>query len=300
MAEGSAVAARHWYSTASQIEESYLPVGLPGYYSVRGDWFLAVATGSRSAHLGDRALDVLISRRANLRRLQLGVGLPTRDVVDEDEYKQLRTKLVAADSEERLRHVMYGDLLKLGPDQHKKRGGVFDFHWLWRSHLKHYDRHAVIWQKWLHRLVRWWIGSMRNDLSRRKLTGFEVYDRLWDVGTKPILTCDNRLEEWRRAMEKEKKEKKEKEERERREEQEARDGKPRERTVAPSKRVMQLESLQEFPERCRFLIAALQAATPASSPPDPRDDNQPTDTGRDDGESGNGRSGGALQKTAGA
>lgn len=79
-----AIAARHWYKTACMAasngektghsSELMVAVRLPGHYSARGDWFLAAAKGSRSARLAERAIDVLSSRRANILRLQRGVG----------------------------------------------------------------------------------------------------------------------------------------------------------------------------------------------------------------------------------
>src|SRR5207253_6051294 len=90
-----AAAARHWYSTASIAYRklgtgiaadspsgggSLIPTRLPGRFSVRGDWDLAIAKGSLSTRLGERALDLLSSRRAQIERLRNGLGLPTRDV----------------------------------------------------------------------------------------------------------------------------------------------------------------------------------------------------------------------------
>ncbi len=85
-ADATAVASRHWYQTACDFQdrapvgESLVALRLPGHFSVRGDWFLAVARNSRSMRLADRALDLLSTRRANVDRLQLGLGLPTRKI----------------------------------------------------------------------------------------------------------------------------------------------------------------------------------------------------------------------------
>jgi len=85
----TAISARHWYSTATLATKNsdpldpLVPVGLPGSYSVRGDWFLAVAKGSRSPLLADRAMDLLSSRLSNMTRLQYGLGLPTRITLKE-------------------------------------------------------------------------------------------------------------------------------------------------------------------------------------------------------------------------
>ena len=78
-ADEDAVAIRTWYATGvhAQSERSGLvPVRLPGGFSVRGDWFLGVARGSRSMELARRAIDNLRSTSMNLKRFREGVGLP--------------------------------------------------------------------------------------------------------------------------------------------------------------------------------------------------------------------------------
>lgn len=110
-AQSDAVAVRHWYKTASTPilpaagdaaavaharQHGRIPVRLPGYYAMRGDWHLAVARGSRSDKLADRALDILSSRRANRARLHMGVGLPTRDISSGASLRDTRTLLRAS------------------------------------------------------------------------------------------------------------------------------------------------------------------------------------------------------------
>lgn len=61
-ASGRAVASREWYHTASAMmkqfpERRLVPLSNCGSYSVRGDWSLAVAAGSRSEIVAHRALD---------------------------------------------------------------------------------------------------------------------------------------------------------------------------------------------------------------------------------------------------
>ena len=98
-ADRTAVAARHWYKTAAAHSDEFdtndplLPLRLPGHFSVRGDWFLAVQEGSRSDRLADQALDLLSSRRANIARLQHGLGLPTRVTVADLRDDSIRVKL---------------------------------------------------------------------------------------------------------------------------------------------------------------------------------------------------------------
>ena len=56
-------------------KEPLVAVRLPGHFSVRGDWFLAVAGGSRSIRQAERALDLLNSRLGKRNSLADGSGL---------------------------------------------------------------------------------------------------------------------------------------------------------------------------------------------------------------------------------
>jgi hypothetical protein len=117
-----AVMVRHWYKTAAvapsahYTEEPALPVRLPGYFATRGDWYLAMAAGSRSYRLGTRALDLLNSRRANINRLQNGLGLPVRDIADPQSFERFRTKLSYVDRRQRRSTVSYAAMVSLGAD----------------------------------------------------------------------------------------------------------------------------------------------------------------------------------------
>jgi hypothetical protein len=185
-------------------------VGLPGYFSMRGDWFLTVAGGSRSERLASLALDMLNSRRANYERLQSGLGLPTRRIVEEEkelssppsDLSRVKTRILTshrkeekkdnreafdavADSEKhsgRSRHVLYDELIELGgPLNRKIRDGEMppnpeDFHWLWRSRLKYFHRHAKIWQDWVGEIILFW--QYMYYVNRDNWTiGFELYDQ---------------------------------------------------------------------------------------------------------------------------
>lgn len=174
-ADGNAVATRHWYKTASRNQrcpvtgELALPVRLPGYFSVRGDWFLAVAGGSRSERLGRRALDLFSSRRANFRRMELGIGLPTRDVSSKDDFHHLPTALRKHGNKGQVTPVTYSDLVGTG----QENGG--QFHWLWRSQLRHYHRQSQLIHSWLGQTVALW-QDLRNQIGPNWRDGFEVYD----------------------------------------------------------------------------------------------------------------------------
>jgi hypothetical protein len=164
-ASQDAIAARHWFSTASvavnkEGGSTLVPLGLPGSYSVRGDWFLAIARGSRSQRLGEHAIDLLSSRRGNIERLQSGLGLPVRDLpLGPEEHQELWTPLR---SEETGRHgvpITYSELRELGAvdctDNADGRGRE-NLNWIWRSTIWHYDLHARILQRWLCSLLRHW------------------------------------------------------------------------------------------------------------------------------------------------
>lgn len=190
-----AIAARHWYKTAcvaasngektGHPSELTVAVRLPGHYSARGDWFLATAKGSRSERLAERALDVLSSRRANILRLQAGLGLPTRDIVSDQHIGETRTSLRGPNSIGIIDNVKYGHLYEmLGASHASVQAGVDepqprsrDFHWFHRSGLEDYDRQSRPWRKWLSRLFLWTHQYHRQRRSRW-VGGFKPYDQL--------------------------------------------------------------------------------------------------------------------------
>lgn len=181
-AEGPAAATRHWYKTACGHQDCpvtrqpCLPVRLPGRFSVRGDWFLAVAGGSRSERLACRALDLLSTRRANFRRMELGIGLPTRDIAAPTEFDNLPTALVKRDHKGRTTSVTYGELI--GRDGKREiRDGSDHFSWFWRSRLRDYHRHNRPLQQWFAQAVAMW-KDVRNELGVKWKTGFDVYDNI--------------------------------------------------------------------------------------------------------------------------
>ena len=174
-----AVAARHWYASASDLQRNasvcdldYVPVRLPGCYSVRGDWFLAIARGSRSVLMGDRAIDLLSTRRASIVRLQTGMGLPVRDAhADAAElwtaiWMNDRTGTEPRSRKPRRPHdpgpcelptdrrVHYRELIELGGPVDQDGAVENGFRWLWRSRIRHYDRHSRILRRWLCGLLR--------------------------------------------------------------------------------------------------------------------------------------------------
>lgn len=207
-ASPQAVSARHWYKTASKfidslrpehLEDNWVPVRLPGHFSVRADWFLAVAGGSRSSRLADHALDLLSSQRSNVTRLQDGIGLPTRRLFD-TEAPHLRTRLISVPVKGKpLTNVEYEELRRIGAS---KNPDAEEFYWLWRSGIAAYNRHSRIWHKWLNRSLLWW-HSWRQRYGSNWNSGFEVYDLLTDAefGNEPIdqegLAKLQELESWK-------------------------------------------------------------------------------------------------------
>lgn len=174
-ASSSAVAARVWYKTASTLQkavgdEPLVPVRLPGNYSVRGDWYLAVAADSVSGRLAERALDLLSTRRANVERLRFGLGLPVRNLHVLDEPTHL---LVTRDGQKT--NVLYSELLAIaGPTDNAPPR---DFDWIWRGDLRNYERQNVAWLHW----ILAFFTRLRSVSPLDKLNfidNFEAYDKM--------------------------------------------------------------------------------------------------------------------------
>lgn len=189
------VAARTWYASAGDFQtfskdDWYVPAALPGSYSVRGDWFLAIARGSRSYLMGERAIDLLCTRRANLVRIQTGVGLPVRDNCEQ--RIGLWTTLWNGDRRSSAVHrITYQQLASLGGPmnvddageavksdgvQQRIEGG--NLRWLWRSRIKNYDRHARVFRRW----ICWMLRRFRDEAKVE--TGIELFDKA-NVGSQP-------------------------------------------------------------------------------------------------------------------
>jgi len=198
-ADGSGAATRHWYKTACGHQhcpitnELALPMRMPGHFSTRGYWFLAVAGGSRSERLGRRVLDLLSSRRANFRRMELGIGLPTRDIASRGRFIQLPTGLTKRDNEGRATAVTYGELIG---SNYERRD---DFHWLWRSQLRDYYRHSRLLHKWVGQVIAMW-QDLRSHLGSKWVTGFSIYDRVEVAGLADARSDLVKLDSWREFL----------------------------------------------------------------------------------------------------
>jgi hypothetical protein len=178
-----AVASREWYHTASAIMQStpdvkYVPLSLPGTHSVRGDWHLAAAKGSRSEVLAHRTLDMLCNRRNNLLRLQDGIGLPTRDILPDVSCGDLPTSMICFDENANRRiPLSYRDICALGCRPERR-----DFSWIWRSQISHYQRDSFYWRRWIARMIEehhnWFVPEVRSDAEavREVLKGKRASD----------------------------------------------------------------------------------------------------------------------------
>jgi len=193
----AAVAARHWYKTAVISEKTQfndrpsMPARLPGHFSVRGDWYLAVSEGSRSKRLANLGLDFLNSRRANITRLQQGLGLPVRDICPIEAYAALRTALTyfsqhkkdQKDGQRNRRITLpYWDIFaELGACSGWLRGPLGrekdEFNWLWRHRILEYGHQSRIWLSFILSMVRFW-QRVRNEGGFWQ-NGFKLYDQMY-------------------------------------------------------------------------------------------------------------------------
>ncbi|MGA9772778.1 MAG: ATPase domain-containing protein [Blastocatellia bacterium] len=81
-----AVVWRHWYSTLNQMLYGLLPEArseievraLPGGIAIAGEWYLGVPAYSAAPDVGLGMIKLLTTHEAELDRLRLGIGLPTR------------------------------------------------------------------------------------------------------------------------------------------------------------------------------------------------------------------------------
>lgn len=213
------VAVRYWYKNACAYLQGdertdhehegrlgKVPVRLPGHFSMRGDWFLAVAKGSRSSRLADLALDILTSRRANRTRLEAGLGLPTRDLVHGPALASVRTGLPLHTLRGKI-YLSYGKLLHLGgsfaslaqPDQGRPQPGDASpameqdsFFWLFRSGFEQYYRYAPVFRNWVTRLVSWTDALRTGDVGiAGRSQGFDTYDALEAGGLEGLAAQEN-------------------------------------------------------------------------------------------------------------
>jgi hypothetical protein len=95
-----AVAVRTWFAGAvhCQIRNRNLtPLRVPGKFCIRGDWYLAVANGSRSMRLAESAMAKLLSESMNRKRLREGIGLPVLKSTSKDNLDNVESALKVSD-----------------------------------------------------------------------------------------------------------------------------------------------------------------------------------------------------------
>jgi hypothetical protein len=181
-----AMAVRHYYRTACHEQmrqtengpdEPHYLLAMPGSFSTRGDSFLASAKASRSQLMASNAIDLLCSRRANLTRMQMGIGLPVRDVMEPEQCKEMRTALRAINAGGALGDVKYDRLSNLGGTPPDETENPKKLEWLFRNGLPDYDRISRTMQKWLTRLFRWTISYRARHVLGWD-GGFHGYDAL--------------------------------------------------------------------------------------------------------------------------
>jgi hypothetical protein len=209
MASPHAMAARHYYRTACEqqqrmaevndaVLEGHYALGMPGIYSVRGDSFLASPQASRSKLIASHAMDLLCSRRANITRMQMGLGLPVRDVLEQAACRRMPTALrvrtidstkphLGPPPRYALNQITYEDLCDLGgepnfnvnsPDGTRR--------WLYRNAIPEYDRVSRALQRWLIRLFQWTISFKASSPAGWK-GGLEAYDALQERRAAPLI-----------------------------------------------------------------------------------------------------------------
>lgn len=206
----SCVASRQWYHTASAIMKhspttNFVPLSLPGNHSVRGDWHLAAAAGSRSEILAHRTFDSLSSRRNNLLRMQDGLGLPVRDILPDVCIGDLPTAMACIDDScKQMKTLTYRDICSLGVEGKKSQ-----FTWIWRSSINHYERDNFYWKRWLARMIeehdRWLPSALRSNkvsfdlmFARDFPSKYETWVINDDRG--PISTSIRRFDELRKTL----------------------------------------------------------------------------------------------------
>ena len=135
-AAADAVCFRTWFAPAvlAQSKQSNLtPLRNPGRFSVRGDWYLGVARGSRSSRLANLAVEKLASPRMNLRRMREGVGLPVFDGMD---WSHQETALTARREDDQTRQILHAEVGQLEQSPHDENSSL-------SSHLNTSSKNSI-------------------------------------------------------------------------------------------------------------------------------------------------------------
>ena len=142
-ADENSIAFRTWFAPAvlcQKQNQDLTPLRLPGKFSVRGDWHVGVANGSRSLQLAQNAIDKLVSDSMNRKRLRDGVGLPVRHSVSLGHIESPLEISMNAGPRKRLR---YSDICELEPKISRAQGEFEpSLQRIFRSCFKRYDQHS--------------------------------------------------------------------------------------------------------------------------------------------------------------
>jgi hypothetical protein len=176
----TSVAVRHCYRSACTTNRAdqlvgrppLLVVGLPGHFATRFDSYLGIEAHSRSFRTGYRALDLLLSRRANFDRLRLGIGLPIRDCAPgmNSQLTALATKTTHGNTAQ----VKYYDLCHISGIESQANEEFFS---LPLSALLLTEREVRVWLQWSKRVLRIWNGTLAEGIEHRA-NNCMVYDRI--------------------------------------------------------------------------------------------------------------------------
>ncbi|AIE86405.1 RAD55 family ATPase [Fimbriimonas ginsengisoli] len=198
---GKAVAGRYWYATASFMlrresspgvpnfdpNDPMVPMALPGYFSARGDWHLAVLASSRSIYLGELAIHELSRSKAATIRLQTGVGLPMYNLVrsaDRSPERQVRTALPSPFGG-KMASFDYGYVKAIAPLRYRadrvSRKIVFPGHEgyfpIYRSEIKGYIQETSLFSKGLTRIL---VSLSEAHREGKSVDFYDVFEELAD------------------------------------------------------------------------------------------------------------------------
>jgi hypothetical protein len=139
----NAIAFRTWFAPAvlcQKQNEKLAPLRLPGKFSVRGDWHIGVANGSRSLLLAQTAIDKLVSDSMNRKRLRDGVGLP---VINTPGIERVESALTVPMNETARKRLRYGEVCCLEPKPTQTDSQLeAPLQRIFRSRISSYDQHS--------------------------------------------------------------------------------------------------------------------------------------------------------------
>lgn len=155
------VAIRTWFAGSASLQlrnPNLTLLRIPGKFCVRGDWYLAVAKGSRSMRLAESAMAKLLSESMNRKRLRDGIGLPVLSSSVKDSLDNAESALKVLDSSlSTYRSLRLSELKKTEPepppskDDYKKQVKLIR---LFRSEIVDYDATSEQFQLLISQLLR--------------------------------------------------------------------------------------------------------------------------------------------------